>query len=529
MNHNKNSNFRFDIAIPSIILIIVISTLLLAFPEHSSKVVNMIHVFTTSKLKSIYLLIGLFAVGFLGWIALSRYGNIKFGGANAEKEFKNLTWFSMLFCSGMGIGLCYWAFVEPIAYFGAPPFGLEPFSTEAGEYAMTYSFFHWGLTPWGLYGMSAIAIAYGIHNKKMKTLSMSSATTGLLGKRSYGNLGKIIDILVVVGLFGGLGTSLALGVPLVTSLVSEVFDIQLTLGLEITVVLGWTLIFTLTVFSGLEKGMSKLADMNTYLGIFLLLFIFFAGDMIETIDLFLNSLGLLSRDFIRMSLWTDPIAHTGFVENWTVFYWAWWGSLLPLMALFTARISRGRTIKEVSLGVLAVGSLGSFAFFTVWGGYAMDLQMSGELDVFSIYMSSGAPTAAIEVIKTLPFSEIILILFAVLAMIFVSTTVNTGAYTIASTCTKKLEAGAQPGKLNRTIWGLLYGFYATALFVVAGNNSNIEIVQLSSIITALPIMVLGILVCISGMNWLKEDYGTMFKYNDNITLPDDKVIKVKEY
>lgn len=524
----KNRNFRYEIAIPAMIIVLGVTIALLGFPKQSQGVVDALFGFMTGDLKFLYLLFGLFGVIFLIWISFSKYGNIRFGGPDAKKEFKNISWAAMIFCSGMGIGICYWAFVEPVAYFAGPPFGIEPFSAMAGEYSITYALFHWGFTPWGLYGLPTIAVAYAIHNKKMNSLSMSTASAGLLGKHAYGPWGKIIDICVVIALFGGLGTSLALGVPLVTTFLAEVFHMQVTLGFQIAVVIGWTLIFTGTVWAGLEKGISKLADLNTYLGLALLAFIFLVGPVSFVLDYFINGLGLLFTNFVRMSLWTDPIGKTGFVEAWTVFYWAWWTAAIPLMALFTARISKGRTIKQVALGMLGIGAAGCFAFFAVWGGYSMHLQMTGKLDVYAIYSEFGGPQAAVEIIKTLPAAPVILILFALLSMIFLSTTVNTGAYTIASTVTKHLKGDEQPGRVNRTIWGLMYGVYATSLFMTAQDSGSLNSIQLSSILTALPIVIISLLVCFSGMKWLKEDYeGILIK--PEITIPNEQVKKVQEY
>ncbi len=220
-----------------------------------------------------------------------------------------------------------------------------------------YGLFHWGPLAWALYCIPALPIAYAFHNRKIPFLRISQACRGVIGDRADGPLGKLIDVLFIFGLVGGTGTSLGLGTPILSESISTLFDIERTFALDAFVIVIWTAIFGTTVYLGMEKGIKRLADANVYLGFFLCAFVLIAGPTVFILDTFTNSLGLLVTNFVRMSLYTDPVGQSGFPQTWTVFYWAWWIAYAPFMGLFVARISRGRTIREVVVGEPGLGQL----------------------------------------------------------------------------------------------------------------------------------------------------------------------------
>lgn len=204
-----------------------------------------------------------------------------------------------------------------------------------------YGMFHWGPMAWALYSIPALPIAYAFHNRKIPFLRISQACRGVIGDRADGPLGKLIDVLFIFDLIGGTGTSLGLGTPIISESISSMTGIERTYLLDAFVVVVWTAIFATSVYLGLAKGIKRLSDINIYLGIFLLAFIFLLGPTIFILDSFTNSIGLLVNNYVRISLYSDPMDQTGFPQTWTVFYWAWWIAYAPFMGLFVARISRG--------------------------------------------------------------------------------------------------------------------------------------------------------------------------------------------
>ncbi len=506
-----------------ILVTVALSLPLALWPEAGSAVVDKIFGFMTFNFKWLFFVFGLFCVGFLVWLALSRYGNIKMGGPDDEPEFSNYTWAAMIFCAGIGIAIVYWAFIEPVYYMGGPPLGIEPGSVLAAEWAGMLGQFHWTLTPWAIYAIPTIPIAYAIHVKKMSILRLSGATQGLLGKKAEGPIGKVIDILVIFAMIGGVGTSLGLAVPLVTALVAHITGLEQTFGLQLIILAAWTALFTLTVYTGLKKGMAKLANFNTYLAFFLLGFVFIFGPTVFILNAWVNSLGIMVNDFFRISTATNPTA-TGasFPEWWTVFYWAWWVAYAPMMGLFVARISRGRTIKQIIFGELLFGSLGCSIFFAIWGGYAIDVQRSGQLDVAAIVAEQGTPGTIVAILQSLPAGNLLIIpIFTILCFVFLATTLNSAAYTLSSQTTAKLMGDEEPAQWNRTLWGLILGVFAVGLLA----TDSLTAVQLSSVIVALPLMPILFIMVLSLMKWLQEDYGEIVNPK-KITLEEKYIKKV---
>jgi len=203
-----------------------------------------------------FLTIGLFVI--LLWIVFSRYGKIKLG--EGKPEFSTFSWGTMLFTAGMGTSIMYWSMLEPIFYFIGPPFGIEAESNEAAEWALTYGLFHWGISAWSLYAFPTVVIAYSYFVKKRPSLKLSTALSGALGKYSEGWLAKLIDVLVIWSLVGGLGTSLGLGVPMVSAVVGGIFGLQQSLMLDAIIVISITIIYSGSAYMGLHKGIKRLSD-----------------------------------------------------------------------------------------------------------------------------------------------------------------------------------------------------------------------------------------------------------------------------
>jgi BCCT family betaine/carnitine transporter len=309
----------------------------------------------------------------------------------------------------------------------------------------------------------------------------------------------------------------------VTSLVSKITGLPMSFGLQLVILSIWTALFTFTVWAGLKSGIAKLADFNTYIAYFLLAYVFIIGPTIFILNTWCNSLGLMLNDFIKLSLWTDPISNGGFPESWTVFYWAWWVAYAPMMGLFVARISRGRTIRQVIFGELVYGSLGCWVFFAIWGGYAIHVQTAGTLDVYGILKQSGwsNDVTIVAILDSIPGSKYLFIpIFTLLCFIFLATTLNSAAYTLSSQVTRVISGTEEPPRWNRTMWGIILGLFAVGLLATGA----LKAVQLSSIIVALPLMPVLILMVVSFMKWIREDYSEQLQ-SKTIALPLDKIKK----
>ena len=269
----------------------------------------------------------------------------------------------------------------------------------------------------------------------------------------------------------------------------------------------WTVIFGVSVYKGLKKGIQILSDVNIGLSVVILLFILIAGPTVFILSMTANSMGLMFDNFLRMSFWLDPIENGGFPNAWTLFYWAWWITYAPTMGLFFGRISKGRTIRELVFGVIGWGSLGCIAFITICGGYAIDLEISGALNVSELLLAQGGPATVVDIVNTLPFSGLVSVLFTLLCFVFLATTVDSAAYVLASISTKNLKGTEEPAAANRLVWALVLAMIAVGLLYVEG----LTIVQSSTIVTALPLIPILFLVAYSLKLSLKEDFGHQVK------------------
>lgn len=504
--------------IPAIVVTLLISVPLVIFQEEGAVFVQAMFSFLTGNFKWMFLLYGFFCVAFLIWLAMSRWGNIKLGGPDDEPEFSTYKWATMIFCAGIGIGIARWAFVEPAYYISAPPLGILPNTVQAAEWAGMLGQFHWGITPWAIYALPAFPIAYAIHVKKVKTLRLSTACRPVLGDKVDGLLGKAIDVLVIFGMIGAVGTSLGLAVPLVSALVSYFLAVENGVILQMLVLLAFVLLVCVTVFCGLKKGIAKLYDIKIYISYFLILYLLIVGPAIFILNTWVNSLGLLVTNFIRMSLFTDPVGGTGFPESWTVFYWAWWTGYSPMMGIFVAKISKGRTIRQLVITELTAGALGCWVFFAVFGGYSINLQINNILNITELAKTMSADTVILTILNTLPLSRWLVIpVFAVLCLVFLSAIISSSAYSLAAQVHPELSGDEEPSNYISTLWAVLLGVYAAGLLATGGLTS----VQLSSVMLSFPLMIIMVILTISFMRWLQEDYGAIVNPKPLAIKPED--------
>jgi BCCT family betaine/carnitine transporter len=258
-------------------------------------------------------------LGICVWVILSRVGGIKLG--SGKPDFSIFSWSSMLFCAGVATGILYWGTIEWAYYINTPPFGIEPGSTEAFEWSATYGMFHWGLAGWAFYAVPALAIGHGFYNMGFKEMRISTACRGVLGKYADGPIGKFIDILFMIGLLGSSGTSLGLGTPMVVAGLNNLLGTGTSFGINLLVILICASIFATSVYLGITRGIKRLSNLNVSLAFIFLTIVLIAGPTAFILKMTTNSLGLLTQNFFRMLTWSDPLAQTSFVEDWTIFYW----------------------------------------------------------------------------------------------------------------------------------------------------------------------------------------------------------------
>lgn len=440
---------------------------------------------------------------FLIWLACSRYGSIKLGGPDDKPDFSTFTWVAMMFCGGTGAGIVYWSLVEPIYYLQYPPFWIEAFSPQAAQYALSYGIFHWGFSAWATFALPAVAFAYMYYVRKKQVLTVSYACRGVLGKHADGWVGKLIDAIVVIGLVGGMATALGFIVPMLSKISADYLGMEETTGFKLLVLVVISLVYSWSCYNGLKGGIAKLADFNMYLMFILLAFVFLVGPTIFMLSLFGDNFGVLLHDFVRMSFYTDPITKSGFPQDWTVFYWAWWIAWAMYVGLFGAKISKGRTIRALIANMILTTTAASILFYIVLGGYQVDAIMNQGAKIADILANEGGPAVVSWFLNSLPFNAVVIPYFVFVMVVATATGTDAASYTLANMTCHEIRDGVEPPRWNRLFWAGMICLASIALILVGG----MQVVQLSSVLTAVPILPVMVILAVSLVKWLREDFG----------------------
>jgi glycine betaine transporter len=432
------------------------------------------------------------------FLAVTRYGNIKLGPDDSTPEFSTFSWVSMMFATGMGIGLMFYGVAEPLTHLNAPPMGMaEPGSEEAAHLAMEYTFFHWGFHPWSMYAVIGLAIAYFAYRKGGGNL-ISAAFRPLIGDRADGNTGRAIDILAIIATLFGSATSLGLGALQITGGLANVFgnDGYGTTAAAIVIAV-LTLCFVISAVSGVDKGIKWLSNANAVAAALLVFFLFVVGPTVFILATFTESIGGYLTHLPTMSFRTGVFGGSEWLNGWTIFYWAWWVSWTPFVGMFIARISKGRTIRQFVIFVIAVPSLVSFVWFSILGGIAFDLQLNQGEDMAAL-VEAGLESTLFDTLRSYPLSSVTVVLAVFLIAIFFIT----GADSASIVMGMLSENGAEePRRSVVVFWGVATGSVATVLLFADGLSA----LQTGVIIVGFPFLLVLIGLCFSLWKSLREE------------------------
>ena len=484
----------------SIVTLLAIAGPLMVWPEAGGRLVDTLYAFLTSQLGVVYIWAGTATLVFVLWLALGRHGGVVLGAPGVSPSFSTYSWVSMLFCAGVATGILYWGTIEWVHAYIEPPFGAEPRSAEAIEWASTYGIFHWGPTGWAFYCLPALAIGHAYYVRRQPYMRVSSACHRVLGRQTNGLVGRLTDTLFIVGLLGAAGTSLGFGTPMIAAGLGRLFGVESSFGLQVGVVGLCAVLFSVSVYVGLERGIKRLSNLNMALTKTLLVFVLLAGPTLFILKMATNSVGLLVYQFVRMNTWTDPLTDSGFIEDWTVFYWAWWVAVGPFMGIFVARISEGRTIRQIVFGMLGWGSLGCAVYYAVLGNYALHLELNGILDVTGLVADQGEPAAIVAVIASLPAGSIVLGVFLVASLVFLATTYDSAAYALASSASTALAYDEEPERWHRMFWAFALALLPLALMRIGG----LDPMRTASLLASIPLLGVFGMMAVSLLRALRE-------------------------
>ena len=423
----------------------------------------------------------LLAVAFL---AISRYGDIKLGPDHSEPDYRNFTWFAMLFSAGMGIGLMFFGVAEPVMHFLSPPVG-EGGTVAAARESMKITFFHWGLHAWAIYAAVALTLAFFSFRHGLP-LTLRSALYPLIGNRIHGPIGHAVDIFAIIGTVLGVATSLGLGVAQMNSGLNHLFGVPVGVSAQVVLIIVTCGLATLSVASGLDRGIRFLSEANMVLAVILLLFVLIAGPTVFLFQTFVQNTGAYLSDLVNKTFNLYAYEPTDWLGGWTLFYWGWWIAWSPFVGLFIARISRGRTIREFVCGVLLVPAGFTLFWMTVFGNTAIRYILVGGEQGLAQAVEADSSLALFAFLELLPWSNVISVFAIAMVAVFFVTSADSGALVVDLLA----SGGADRTPVwQRIFWSLSMGAVAIALLLADGLTA----LQTATIASALPFSIILLL------------------------------------
>jgi len=444
-------------------------------------------------------------------------GRIRIGGVGAKPEFSNLSWFSMLFAAGMGIGLMFWGVAEPLAYASGwyhTPLGVEAGSPEAYRVAMAATLYHWTLHPWSIYAVVGLALAF-FHYSKHLPLTVRSVFYPILGERTWGWPGHVVDLLAVIATIFGLATSLGLGAQQAAGGLSFLTGIESTTTVQVCIIIAVTMVAMLSVIRGIDGGVKVLSNINMFLAMLLLLFVILVG---STSDILLS----LFSNFTDYFKYLLPLSETVGREDqdwhhgWTVFYWAWWISWSPFVGMFIARVSKGRSVREFVLAVIIAPSLVTLVWMSAFGGTALE-QYQQEVGALAGGVGD-VSLAMFQMFEQLPLTILTSTIGIILVLVFFITSADSGSLVVDS-ITSGGKVDAPVGQ--RIFWAIMVGFIAIAL-LVGGGSEALKALQAGAISAGLTFTIVLVLMCLSLMKALYNEHRQLNGL-DPVFPPDEDV------
>ncbi|PWF24782.1 BCCT family transporter [Corticimicrobacter populi] len=462
-------------------IIMLILVLTLAFKQESQQLFAQVQDWIVINASWFYILAVALILMAAIFCMVSRYGNIKLGPDHSQPDYSNITWFAMLFCAGMGIGLMFFGVAEPLMHTLQPPVGDASTATAARE-AMQITFFHWGLHAWAIYAMVALILAFFAFRHGLP-LTLRSALYPLIGERIYGPIGNAVDIFAIIGTVFGVATSLGFGVLQINSGLNYLFGIPVGVPEQVILIVVTTTLATLSAASGLDKGIRRLSELNMILAVALMLLILFLGPTVFLIKAYVQATGTYLSGIVSKTFNLYAYEPTEWLGGWTLFYWGWWLSWSPFVGMFIARVSRGRTIREFIAGVIFLPAGFTFLWMTVFGESAISMYLQEGLTSLADTVQNDNSLALFAFLEQFPFSSFLSGLAIVMVVIFFVTSADSGALVV--------DMLASGGKEHTPIWQRIFWSVAAGLVaIVLLLADGLQALQTATIASALPFSVI---------------------------------------
>ncbi|MTI57585.1 MAG: choline transporter [Geosporobacter ferrireducens] len=503
-NSKKGASLDSKIFWPSVIIIIALCIPFALYESSSVDLLNGIFDVIVNNFGWGYIWYSIILVGAGFYIAFSKYGKVVLGSPDDKPQFSMFEYASILIAMGLGstimrTGMMQWASVAI-----NPPFGVEPLSNEAIMWGNPYGMFLWSLQTFAIFVMSAPAMGYILHVRKRPLLRISEACRCVLGdKFTEGIGGKILDILFLVSIVAGAGCTLGLGTPIVTTLLSKMFGLKITFGLTLIITIVWIIAFTASAYLGIEKGIKRLSTFNMYLAAAFGIFVLLVGPGVFILNHFTDNIGFLLKNYIDISFYSNSLgAGAGYIQKYTVFWFAYCATWALLHSVFAATISKGRTIKEMILTYFFAPLFLSWVATGILGGLSINRYLTGAVPVLDIVQNGGGSLVAIgEVLASLPMPYVAMSVFLFVTMVFLITTLDSTTYTIAAYVSTDDMSKNEPSQNVRLITCFMISVFALVLMRIGG-LAPLEVV---SGLMGIPIIFVQFITIYAAKKMIDED------------------------
>ena len=476
---------------PASLLSIIVIAMAALMPNVLNSVLDHIQTRIFHDLSWFYILaVGIILVRMV-YLSFSRFGDIRLGPDHAKPDYDLVTWFAMLFSTGMGIGIMFFGVAEPVMHFLEPPTGAGG-TVQAAREALELTFFHWGLHAWAIYASVGLMLAYFGYRHALP-LTLRSALYPLIGDRIHGWMGNAVDIFAILGTVFGVATSLGFGVLQLNSGLSYLFDAPIGIEVQSILIVVITAIAATSVASGLNKGIKLLSQANLWLAVVLLILVFALGPTANLLKHFVENVGLYMSGIVSktFNLYAYEPKSSNWSGGWTLLYWGWWISWSPFVGLFIARISRGRTIREFVSGVLLIPAGFTLLWMTAFGNSAIELIMSGVGADLATSVKADVSTALFKFFEYFPMTQLLSVIGMLMVVIFFVTSADSGAFVADALASGGIRK--TPAK-QRVFWSALSGVGAMVLLWAGG----LQALQTLTLLSALPFAVV-LLIALFGL------------------------------
>ncbi|MGY1750335.1 BCCT family transporter [Modestobacter sp. SYSU DS0511] len=483
-------------------LVFVVATLL--FTEQVDRIFAAVTGWILTNLGWFYVLgVTVFLV-FLLYMAASRFGRIRLGAEGEEPEHSGAAWFGMLFAAGIGTILLFWGVAEPVNHLANPPMqDVEPGSPAAFREAMAFTLYHFGLHTWTIFTLPGLAFAYFMYKRNLPP-RVSSIFQPLLGDRIHGPVGAAIDVTAIVGTMFGIAVSVGLGTLQINGGLAALFGVPQNRLVEVLIIAAVSVVAIVSVALGLTRGIKRLSNLNIVVAVALLCFVVVTGPTLLLLRGTIQTAGTYLSWLPELAFWTDAVNQSGWQDNWTVFYWAWTITWSPFVGIFIARISRGRSIRQFVIGVLAVPVGFSVIWFGVFGWASFDIERTDPGTLTGPVVEQGdIPGALFVFLEQFPLSTVVSVVAILLVVVFFVTSVDSAAL-VMDTIANGHEDPAPTRQ--RVFWALSVAVVASTLLGGTGAG-GLEALQQVIIVVGLPFFVLGYVMIYSLLRALREDAG----------------------